>query len=411
MLRRKVGHDENLSGFGGRVVRFLTVVTLVLVACAGCGPSEPAKMLAQERWQKASARIKLSLAQQQYDEGRYEQATTTVRQCVQADQQFPLAHLLLGKLLLVQGDVDGATTELKLVLELDAELDEAWYWLGVSAQHQQDNEKAYEFYQKAITLKPTDVDYVLAVAEVMVARGDRAEAAAFLEQRILVLPNEISLHAATADLMCRLENHERAVQLYRKAMLMTEDNGDIAESLGYCYMFTGRWALASEVFGELVQSCSDEQKKSTYLEAEALCSMNCGRYDRAMACYRKLGRQDGDNAQIWVKMGQAALGAGISHRALRCGREALALRPDYPEAVALLGSALYATGEFEAAVETFEKLTVDSTNGGFPWLMKARCYEKLGRQDEAQQAYEKAQEVDPGNRLGNLLAGTGGRKS
>jgi Flp pilus assembly protein TadD len=110
-------------------------------------------------------------------------------------------------------------------------------------------------------------------------------------------------------------------------------------------------------------------------------------------------------------MGQAALGAGISHRALRCGREALALRPDYPEAVALLGSALYATGEFEAAVETFEKLTVDSTNGGFPWLMKARCYEKLGRQDEAQQAYEKAQEVDPGNRLGNLLAGSGGRKS
>jgi Tfp pilus assembly protein PilF len=122
MLRKKVGHDKNLSGFGGWVVRFLTVVTLVLVACAGCGPSEPAKMLAQERWQKASARIKLSLAQQQYDEGRYEQATTTVRQCVQADQQFPLAHLLLGKLLLVQGDVDGATTELKLVLELDAEL-------------------------------------------------------------------------------------------------------------------------------------------------------------------------------------------------------------------------------------------------------------------------------------------------
>jgi tetratricopeptide (TPR) repeat protein len=367
--------------------------------------------LARERWNKASARIKVGLAQQQYDEGRYEQATTTTRQSIQADPEFTLAHLLLGKLLLVQGDVDAATAELKTVVEIDPELDEAWYWLGVSAQHYQDNEQAYTCYQKAVSLKPTDVDYILAVGEVLVAQDKREQAAAFLERKALVLPHEISLHVATADLMSRLARYERATQLYKRAALMTRDNADVLESLGYCYMFSGKWALASETFGELGRDCQDEQKKRVYLQAEALCSMNCAQYDRAINCYRKLGRQDSDNAEIWVKMGQAALGGGMSHRALRCGREALALRPDYPDAVALIGSALYANGEFKAALEAFDRLTFDSSSGGFPWLMKARCYEKMGRQHEAQQAYQRAQEIDPGSRLGSLLAGSGERKS
>jgi len=379
--------------------------------CSGCKSPGTARKLARERWSKASARIKLGMAQQQYDQGRYEQATTTVRQSIQADPEFTLAHLLLGKLLLVQGDVDAAVAELKAVVQIEPALDEAWYWLGVSAQHYQDNEQAYAYYQKALSLKPIDVDYILAVAEVLVAQNKPEQAAAFLESKALVLPQEISLHVATADLMSRLARYERAIQLYRKAALMTSDNADIFESLAYCNMFSGNWALAADVFAELAKDSKDEHKNKIYLEAEALCSMNSDQYDRAVNCYHKLGRRQGDSAETWVKMGQAALGAGIPHRALRCSREALVLQPDYTDAVALLGSALYASGEFEAALQTFDRLTCDSPGGAFCWLMKARCYEKLGQQEEAQQAYDRARQIDPGSRLGNLLAGGNEQKS
>ncbi|MHC4619787.1 MAG: tetratricopeptide repeat protein [Planctomycetota bacterium] len=384
-----------------------TIVALImtmLVVFAGCQTHAENRKAAKERWDKTSARIKLAVAKQEYDSGKYAHAEKNVRECIDADPQMAEAHLLLGKLLLREDKTAEALSALMLAVRLNEKVHEGWYWLGVAAQDNSDYSRAYEYYTKAMALEPTNVDYILAVADVQVARNNYSEAVNLLTRRMEALPRDVSLKVAAADLMLRAGKGDVAIGLYKQAMLMASDSDDIAESLGYCYVFGGKWTEAADVFDRLVENCRDEQRKELYLQVAALCNMNCGRYDRAVSCYGTLSVQERDNAEIWAKMGQAALGAGMNRRALACGQKALSLRPGYADAIALVGCAQYAGGDYAGAARSFEKITVNDKNGGFSLLMQARCYEQLGQRERAERAYETALEMNPNSILGDFLA-------
>ena len=132
--------------------------------------------------------------------------------------------------------------------------------------------------------------------------------------------------------------------------------------------------------------------------------MNGGQYGRAVNCYSQLSVEERDNADIWVKMGQAALGAGAPKRAFTCGQKALALQPGYTDAIALIGCAQYTGGDYTAALRSFGRIAADKKNAGFSWLMRARCYEQLGQTSKAERAYKRAREINPRSELGDFLA-------
>jgi tetratricopeptide (TPR) repeat protein len=389
----------------------IMAVTLSLVVCAGCESFSESKRQAQKRWEKASAGIKLNLAQQKYENNYFDEAKRDVSECINADPNNAQAHLLYGKLLLAEGKQADAVRELQLAIKLDKELREGWYWLGIAARGpspflsstEDKGKQALFHYNNKPALNPDKVDNVLAVAEMYVKQEKLEEAIKLLEEKMAAIPREISLKATAADLMWAGEN-EQAKELYKQAMLIRDDDNNIAEALGYCYVFSGRWSEGTKIFNKLVKQCQDEQKKKLYLLLTALCDMNCPRYARATDCYKELGVEERDNAEIWVKKGQEALGAGAAERAFKCGEKALALQPGDANATILVGCAQYSMGDYTAAIKNFEKITSDGKNGGISWLMRARCYEQLGMNDEAEQAYKKALEIQPHSELGDFLA-------
>ncbi len=382
----------------------IAAMTIVLAVCAGCESHAQSKKAARQRWDKTSAQIKLMLAQQQAEVGNYDQAVKAVQECLNADPENAAARGLYGKLLLGNGRRDEAIRQLSFALELDKKLHESWYWLGVAAQENRDYEKAYKHYGKALSLEPTNVDYILAVADVQASQNNYSGAAKLLTQKMAALPRSVSLKVAAADLMHRMGKNEQAVELYKQAMLLTSDNETIAEALGYCYIFSGKWDEAAGIFDRLFEQCEDEQKKKLYLQVTALCSMNSAQYGRAVKCYSQLSVEERDNAEIWVKMGQAALGAGAPNRAFIYAQKALALQPGYSDAIALIGCAQYASGNYVAALKSFEKIAADRKNAGFSWLMRARCYDQLSQTDKAERAYKRALEINPHSELGDFLA-------
>jgi tetratricopeptide (TPR) repeat protein len=389
----------------------ITAMTLALVVCAGCESHSESKKLAERRWEKASVGIKLNLAQQKYESNCFEEARKAVSECINADPNNAQAHLLYGKVLLAEDKQTDAVRELWLAVELDGELGEGWYWLGLATQGpspflsstEDKGKQALFYYNKALAFNPDNVDYILAVAETYAEQEKLEEAIKLLEEKMAAMPREISLKAAAADLMWRLGKNEQAIELYKQAMLMRSDDSGIAEALGYCYVFSGQWSEGAEIFNKLIEQCQDEQKKKLYLQVAALCSMNCAQYDRAVNYYNELSIEERDNAEIWVKMGQAALGAGAAERAFMCGERALALQPGDEDATILVGCAQYSMGDYTAAIKSFEKIVSDKKNAGISWLMRARCYEQLGLDDEAGRAYEKALEIEPHSELGDFL--------
>jgi len=393
------------------------VTMVVLGVCAGCESHATQKKAAADRWDKATSRMKLPLAERQYKSGSYQQATETVRQCLKADPDNPQVQLLYGKILLASGRRSKASEQFELALKSDKKLAEGWYWMGVVAEESRDYDRACEHYIEASLLEPSNVDYILAVVDVLVALNKSEQAVKLLNAKMKALPHNVSLKVAAADLVLREGDTKRAIRLYERVALLVDDSG-IVESLGYCYILDGQWDKAAEVFEKLLAehkedrstqerrkpTSQEEQRRKSLLRVLGICNMNAKQYGRAVSCYSKLAAEERENAQFWLQMGQAALGARAPSRAFMCAQRALTLRPGYSDAIALLGCAQYASGDYLGAVESFEKIAADGKNGGFSWLMRARCYEHLGMKSQADRAYEKAMEINPDSELGGFLA-------
>jgi tetratricopeptide (TPR) repeat protein len=376
----------------------------------GCETFSESRKLAQKRWEKASVDVKLNLAQQEYDIGQLDRARKDVYVCVIADPNNARAHLLYGKVLLAEGERADAVRQLRLAVKLNQELAQGWYWLGVATAGPEqagcswwESQQVLFYYNKALALAPDNVDYILAAAEIYVEQEKAEEAIKLLEEKVAAFPEQVLLKTAAADLMWRLGESERAIELYKQAMLINGDRG-IAETLGYYCISGSRWSEGAEIFNKLIEQCRDPQKKKAYLQAAALCSMNSAQYDKAVNYYNQLSVSERDNAEIWVKMGQAALGAGSAERAFMCSDRALALQPGDVNAITLAACAQYSMGNYATALEGLKKLPPNGRNEGISWLIRARCYQRLGRRDEAVQAYEKASEIKPNDEMSAFLA-------
>jgi len=374
----------------------------VLALCQGCSSYAEKRRAAKAKWEKVSARAKVTVAKDLFREGRYEDARATVRQCLESDPELAEGHLLMGKLFYLDGRLADSYESMTTAVEYDKELDQAWYWLGEIARHNKQPDRALECYDKAINLKPTDTDYIIAVVQTYASLGQYEEALELLEEKIELLPGNIQLKVVAADILQRLGRTAQAVSLYNRALLLDPDNIEIAESLGYCYITDSQWSRAAEMF-EKVLASSKGEKEAVCLKMSALCYMNAGEYGKAMAYYDKLSVTQRNNEQLWLEMAQAALGAGAARRASACASKALALRPGWPDAIAIKACAQYLENDYEAALETFGRITASPRLGGFAWLMSGRCLQQLGRRELAARAYEKASGLNPESRLVSLL--------
>lgn len=107
--------------------------------------------------------------------------------------------------------------------------------------------------------------------------------------------------------------------------------------------------------------------------------MNNNDYVLSMKCYDSLSVKRRGDADVWLRMGQAAFGANIPKRALVCAKRAYALRPGSSNAMMLKGCAEYVQGDYAKAFESFGRLVGKSESSSFVEMMMSRCNARLGK--------------------------------
>jgi tetratricopeptide (TPR) repeat protein len=384
----------------------ITIILLPLVSiifCVGCESYESKKQAAYDRWEKTSAKAKISVATELFEDGRVEQAKDTAEECLQTAPELAEAHLLLGRICSVQGRSVESKESLQNALKLDESLDKAWFCLASIAQQENQLEIARQSYEKALLLKPDNADYVIALAEIDIAQGRYQNALELLTNKTRLFPDNVTLRIATADILGRMGKTKEAIKIYNQALLLEPNNKSVNEAIAYCYITDQQWEKAVKTFEKLIGNTVDSGKKATYLNILAMCSMNAGQYGRAVKYYDQLSVEQRENPQIWLQMGQAALGIEAPKRALACAARALDLQPGWPDAIALKGCAQYLDDDYDSAIKTFGKITSDKNMAGFAWLMTGRCYKQLGQTDLADKAFQNAAELGHDSKLITLL--------
>ncbi len=375
-------------------------LSVMLCLPAGCNEYAQKKQVIVNQWEESTALAQLPIIAGQIEQGRLKQAKESLNKCLQALPESAQAHYLSGRIHEIEGRYDKARQAYQKAVELDPQIAAAWHSLGSLAVLKKDNPLALECYQKAYQLEPLKTEYLLSLSDLYMETQQPDKAEAILKDGLAQQPRNLELILTLAGLCRQRGDTDQAVVLYRQGLLLHGKDPQILEPCGYLYISLERWTEAEEMFKPLVDSYpKDSDSYALALRALALCSFNAGRYAQAMNHYDKLSVLCRDDADIWLKMAQSALGSDNPQRAGQCAEKALRLQPAWPAAYAVLGSAQYLQNQYDKAVSSFSHVTDDGALAGYAWFMTGRCYQKLGQTIQANAAFEKSERINPSSDL------------
>jgi tetratricopeptide (TPR) repeat protein len=152
------------------------------------------------------------------EKGKLDRAIAVYRQALQIDPDLPEAHFGLGLALDAQGKLDEAIAELREAIRLDPGLTAAHINLGSALRQQGELEEAIAVCRAATRLAPDNAlaHYNLGLA--LGARGDRPEAVAAYREAIRLKPDFPDAHVSLGCFLDDERQHEEQAAVLREAI-------------------------------------------------------------------------------------------------------------------------------------------------------------------------------------------------
>lgn len=158
----------------------LLPIALAAALLAGCNSYEQRKAAAQMRWEKATAKAKLTVAEELFQNNRRPETEKLLTEAIASDPQLAPAHLLMGKLQLAQTKTALAEKSFDIAVALDKNMHQGWYFKGLIAQQNKKPADALANYKRAMAIQPDNVEYITAVMQMYAATEDHKKAIGLL---------------------------------------------------------------------------------------------------------------------------------------------------------------------------------------------------------------------------------------
>jgi tetratricopeptide (TPR) repeat protein len=129
-----------------------------------------------------------------------------------------------------------------------------------------------------------------------------------------------------------------------------------------------------------------EQGKALYFE---------GRYDDAIALYKKAIQQEPENPKAWFGKGAALAKLQQLEAAIAAYEKATQLKPDFSEAWFGKGAALAKLQQLEAAIAAYHQATELKPDFFLAWFGRARCYALQGKEELMLESLQQAINLNP----------------
>ena len=394
------------------MIRNRTTLRLVAASLAvlatGCAPQtkKPTpQQSANVQWNGARSTVMISLAKDQYDAGQLDKARQTINQAMKLSPESANARILSAKIAIEQQQLEVAEKELRLAREFDPKNAEADYLGGVVYQRWQKPDLAYECYSHASDKAPTELAYLLARAEMLVAMERGPEALKLLLDRVVYFEHSSAIRDAVGQLLIQQKKFPEAVAMIREATVLTPDDMTVREHLGMAMFYAGQYDQAILVLSRLVT----QEKFAGRPELHAAlgeCYDQTGQFREGRASFEQATKLDPSSAGLWLGLGKAAMQLDDYRRAELSLKKAMAIDPSSTEANLLLGYLRFRQNRLPEALVAFKQVSNAPDADPVSLCMTGLVLQKLGHADDAVQYYAKALKRNPNDELAHhLMAG------
>jgi tetratricopeptide (TPR) repeat protein len=329
---------------------------------------------------------------------RAKEAREVMQDLVLRKPDNPTFLLFLGVTTYEEKKDPATRTIFRKALDLNPNLAEAYYCLGVILSDQRRYAEAVADYQKAIDLHPDYPQAYFNLGTALNEQNKHAAAEPAFRKAIELRPNFPKAYHNLGLALSGQGKHVPAEAAFRKAIDLRPDFGSYS-NLGLVLRDLGNFAAAEAACRKAVDLGPDSPPAHNNL---GLVLFSQGKHALAEAAYRKAIDLQPDYAVAYSNLGAALTGLKKYADAEASLRKAIDLQPDFAEAYVNLGTALFRQNKHAAAEAAFRKAMDlwDASAVRHPRL--ASVYNDLGmalglqgKHALAAAAFRKAVELQP----------------
>jgi tetratricopeptide (TPR) repeat protein len=251
-------------------------------------------------------------------------------------------------------------------------------------------------------------------------RGDYVHAAQLAERHLRKYPNDAPMRVMLARAVLAQGNFHLAVEQLHKALQSDPRNIDalyylslaarelsqreyqrlvaLAPDSARVHQLAGEAALAAENHSEAeaeFQSALKANPRSIEVATElAELKRSQSKFDEALTYYEQAAKIGPLNYEIAYGLGACYTYKQDYPQAIKWLRKAVAFAPDSASGRFALGNALFQSSQFEAAIPELRTSLRLEPKLKQAYFLLGRAYTKLGRQEEAQAAFRKLDELN-----------------
>lgn len=382
---------------------FTLAVALLLIA-AGCQHTKPPdqKAEAQKNWNDARSTILYSLAEDQYKAHDYDKCLETLEKAMKMTPEAPLLHALAAKVDIEQGKAELAEKELELARKFGPNEPEPYYLSGVIYQRWQKPLTALEFYRDASQRAPAELQYILAEGEMLVALNRIPDALALLQAKVAYFENSGTIRDAVGQLLVQSGRYAEAVDMFREASILSEDNDGIRERLANACFLCKQYRESAQVLSQLTEK-DPYSKRADLFAMLGECRFNLNDTHGAKLAFEMATELNSLSARYWQGLGRAELEGGDLRGAELALRRSIGVDPSLSETHLLLGYARLREGKFSEALTSFRQANRLDGSDTVSLCMIGYTCEKMGRRDEAADCYARALRIRPDDDMAKQL--------
>ncbi|MCK4392980.1 tetratricopeptide repeat protein [Candidatus Bipolaricaulota bacterium] len=215
-----------------------------------------------------------------------------------------------------------------------------------------EKEKALESYHKAIEYDYNNAKAWNNAGYIYFARGNLSKAREYCETALKIDPEFIWSIKGLAVISVRLEDFEKAIELFLKILSIEKGDEETWSRLADCYDELGRY---QEAIQALEQAAGLNSEEAGYYYDLGLLWNKLDEFDKTIFYYSQVIDKDPEFVEAYVNRGTAYFNKRADYTTARKNFEtAVSIQPSHSLAHVCLGNALRELGELERAQKEYE---------------------------------------------------------
>jgi putative PEP-CTERM system TPR-repeat lipoprotein len=216
--------------------------------------------------------------------------------------------------------------------------------------------------------------------------GEDPPAVAFLERSVATHPDNDDLKLSLAAAYLRSGQSAKAIEVLNRT------TGQARLALAQVYLQEKQTRKADEVISQVIAAAPD---RVDIVNLAGLLYLQTGRYDQALAHLRAAADRQPDNPGYWLNVVRAQLALNQTAAAREAVDKALALRADWPPAVAMAALLDLRTGHPDAALTRILELKEKHPRDAQVLLLEGEVRAVARQYAAAAEAFEAAGRLRP----------------